>query len=665
MAKFVWTEETIAVEAKNHESRSKFALNGAGAYQAAIKFGILDRVCAHMKQPPTWLEKAIAKHGDRYDYSKSVHTGSKNKITITCRIHGGFELNSAAHLQGTGCQKCAWDAKKVGLSKWIEECTKVHKGKYDYSKSEYINSKSKVLVICPEHGEFWTVAHDHKSGHGCMKCKNQLQGELSSMPYSEFLSRSIAQFGDKFEFSGGYKNTSSNINIKCLDCGHVVTKRANSHLQSKGCPACVKREVAQNMLIGRDEFIRRATEKHKGKYGYSTIEYKGWSEKHIFICPTHGEFEQTASYHTRCDIGCPKCVEEYLGSISRKTTEEFIADAIDVHLDRYDYTDTVYSRDNEPVNIRCKLHGEFSQEASSHLQGRGCPACVPLFSKPEDELRSWVESLGLSTKRDRSILNGKEIDILIEEKSLGIEFNGLIWHSDAFAKSPMTLHKHKTDLAKEKGIRLIHVYEDDWRDKKDIVKNLLLNALGMNTTSFYARKCIVSEITPNVAREFLEKNHIQGYAKCWKSLALHHNGELVAVMSFSKNTSQRGIKFDEVYELSRYASVGRVVGGAGKLFMHFANNNDVKEVFSYSSNDMFTGQMYAKLGFLNAGQVRPDYKVIDKAVRRHKSNYRRSALEKRFGERFDPNQSEHENCKRLGLFRIYNSGLTRWVWKPT
>ena len=121
-----------------------------------------------------WIEKAKEKHSNKYDYSKVNYISNHTKVCIICPEHGEFWQDAAAHLRGQGCPKCADISnglkRLMTNDEFIEKARKVHGDKYDYSKVKYINSRSKVCIICPEHGEFWQTPAKHLSGHGCAFC---------------------------------------------------------------------------------------------------------------------------------------------------------------------------------------------------------------------------------------------------------------------------------------------------------------------------------------------------------------------------------------------------------------------------------------------------------------------------------------------------------------
>ena len=123
-----------------------------------------------------FIEKAKKVHGDKYDYSKVNYTGGHNKVTIICPIHGEFEQTASNHLNGQGCVKCRNEKQRfyrlLNTEKFISRAKAIHGDKYDYSKSVYVNSQTKVCIICPIHGEFWQTANDHMYNHGCARCSD-------------------------------------------------------------------------------------------------------------------------------------------------------------------------------------------------------------------------------------------------------------------------------------------------------------------------------------------------------------------------------------------------------------------------------------------------------------------------------------------------------------
>ena len=123
-----------------------------------------------------FITKAKEIHGNTYDYSKSEYVTSNQKLTIICKQHGEFRQLAGAHLAGNRCYWCGHSSRtelcKKTTEEFIVEATKIHNGKYDYSKVEYISNDKKVIIICPKHGEFKQKPIQHTTGGGCWKCKS-------------------------------------------------------------------------------------------------------------------------------------------------------------------------------------------------------------------------------------------------------------------------------------------------------------------------------------------------------------------------------------------------------------------------------------------------------------------------------------------------------------
>ena len=290
-----------------------------------------------------------------------------------------------------------------------------------------------------------------------------------------------------------------------------------------------------------------------------------------------------------------------------------------------------------------------------------CLNCNPygnIYINSEIELESFLSVDFI--KRDREILNGKEIDILIQSHKLGIEFNGVYWHSDLYKDN--NYHLDKTKLANSKGYQLIHIFEDEWFYKEDIVKSIINNKLGIHKNKIYARKCDVKEVNSKDSSIFLENNHIQGKINSSIKLGLYYNNELISLMTFGKIRKSLGGSHEEgVYEMYRFCNKLNysVVGGASKLFKHFIKNYSPNKIISYSDNRYFDGSLYDKLGFIYDGETKPSYWYTKNINRYHRFKFRKDILVK---EGFDINKTEKEIMKDRGYNRIYDCGNKRWIF---
>lgn len=251
--------------------------------------------------------------------------------------------------------------KDKNFINFLKRAREIHGDKYDYSKVEYINNRTKICIICPEHGEFWQTPHDHLD-----KCK---------------------------------------------------------------CPKCSHTDRILKRRKDLEYFIAQANEVHKNKYDYSKVVYSNAQTPITIICPEHGEFNMRPSNHLN-NQGCPECKKKKLGKHFQSNTEDFINKSKKVHGDKYDYSKVDYVNNRVKVNIICPIHGEFIQKPLDHLHGSGCPECGKKFGIAE---KSVLESLKEHFKNVEyqyvpQWLHGKtspqSLDFFLPEYNIGIEYHG-------------------------------------------------------------------------------------------------------------------------------------------------------------------------------------------------------------------------------------------------
>lgn len=414
-----------------------------------------------------FIKKACNVHDNKYDYSLVNEEITKmNKIKIICSEHGIFQQRYDAHLRGTGCGKCA-NSIKSNYDDFVIKSRKIHGSKYDYSLVNYINAKTKVKIICSEHGIFEQTPDNHISGHGCSKCAT-------------------------------YKNSN------------------------------------KKTLISSNNFIKYANNIHNNFYDYSLVKY--------------------VNAKTWVDIICPK-------------------------------------------------HGIFQQMPNDHLSNKGCPKCGILYSKGEDEIYNFIkkELCVNATRNDKKILNGKHIDVLLPEYNLGIEFNGLYWHSDKFRDK--NYHLNKTKICEEKNIQLLHVFENEWNYKKQIIKSLIKRKINLFDVIYDVKNCEIKKINNNkLITDFLNKNHIHGYVKSDINLGLLYNNNLLSLISINKNN------VNDEYEILRFCDKinTTIIGGANKLLDYFICTHKPNLISSFVDRRYFNGKLYKKLRFKHLYDTEPN-----------------------------------------------------------
>lgn len=330
----------------------------------------------------------------------------------------------------------------------------------------------------------------------------------------------------------------------------------------------------------------------------------------------------------------------------------------------------ITSVDKKNVKVFCEKCNEESELTKQLLYERNkrgieiCTNCNPIgqssVSSHEKELSEYLNTLSIQHINSHKILkNKKELDIFIPEKNLAIEINGVYFHNELFLHSDY--HLEKTIECERKGINLIHVFEDEWIYKKDIVKSIIKNKLNLIDNVIYGRSCQIKEIDNDECKVFLNENHIQGNVNSKIRLGLYYKGDLVSVMTFSKGRVIMGGKDDE-WELTRFCNRinTKVLGSASKLFNFFIKNYSPEKIISYSDIRYFDGGLYEKLNFDKISQSKPNYWYVVNGIRQHRFNFRKSVLIK---EGYDKDKTEKEIMFDRKIYRIYDCGNIRWEWK--
>jgi hypothetical protein len=287
---------------------------------------------------------------------------------------------------------------------FIIKAKKLHGEKFDYSRVEYVNSTTPVLIECPDHGVLWQVptAHLRKRKHGCKECGRVWQSKNTLRKRTEeFFKRCEKKHADKFDYSKTVFNTlDGTIEYVCPKHGHQQMQ-AGLHLGEEGCRECaleVKIELLkfhrdQKQTAARENFKQKASKKHKDFYDYSKVDYVNNSTLIDIICPIHGQFSQQPNNHLH-GSGCEPCGIARRADKKRKSLEDFIAEAKAVHGEAYDYRDFKYETTHTPGIIICSNpdHKPTPITPAHHLGGQGCSECG------EEKRDKWRRSSGHDTE---------------------------------------------------------------------------------------------------------------------------------------------------------------------------------------------------------------------------------------------------------------------------
>lgn len=287
-------------------------------------------------------------------------------------------------------------------------------------------------------------------------------------------------------------------------------------------------------------------------------------------------------------------------------------------------------------------------------------------SKPENEITNLIKSYGFDVlNNNKTLLNGVEMDIYVPELKLAIEYNGIYYHTEKMGKDKW-YHLKKQEVAKSFGIKLIHIFEDEWVYKKDICINKLTHLIGKNNNEIiFARKTNIKNINKEDAELFLNNNHIQGSSpQSTINIGAYYNGILIGVMSFLKQKN--------IWILNRFATDinYRCVGLSSKIFNFFIKQYNEPIVVSYADRRWTTDSMnnvYIKMGFKLVSINNPDYKYvngkIDRYGRIHKFNFRKKKLLKIYPDILNNSMSENEMTEIINCDKIWDCGLFKYQYK--
>ena len=322
------------------------------------------------------------------------------------------------------------------------------------------------------------------------------------------------------------------------------------------------------------------------------------------------------------------------------------------NFDIIDITDNI-------LTIKCnknhqyKIHKWLLKHRLNKYHVEPCTICNPInsftYSGKENKLLDFIKKNynGNIIVSDRKILNGKELDIYLPELKLAFEFNGLWWHNELYKDK--NYHLDKTESCLEKGIRLIHIWEDDWNYKQEIVKSIILNNLD-KCKKIKISDCEIKEIFDNqLVKEFLNENHINAFINSSIKIGLFNNNELISLIVFRKDK--------ENYELLRFCNKLFYDIDIYPLFNYFINNYKFTNIITYIDN--YSNQfLYEKLGFKFINKTINYYYVID-GIRKHKFNFSKNILVK---EGYDKNKTEHEIMRERKIYKIYDSGHLKLIF---
>ena len=559
---------------------------------------------------------------------------------------------------------------------------------WDYDNNEnkpeesLVTNVTKFALICPRCGKHHTKRTDaiERNGSLCAECSHSMSSvenygslkdlypEVAEMwdnggnsigsdkiPIGSSISGNFCCRGERF---GGKKH----IFIKPVSA--MVAANRNGTL---GCPVCAGFELRR----GINDFksvcpnIAELWDYEANDKRPEDVYYRE-EKSYKFICPEGHPYSRDLLHLVRAEergtTGCPVCAgREVIKGVN--DVESLYPDMLKYWCEDLNEISPseVTPGSNKLVKIKCRVCGKVYETTVfnwCHGYVVACEDCRKRqFSIAEKELCETIKSWGFMVEENVELTgDSRTYDMYLPELDIAIEYNGLYFHSDAVRKDT-NFHLDKYLDCYENGIQLIQIWEDDYLNKKEIVLRFLKNKLGVSKDrKVNARECTVCELEVQDAREFLNRNHIQGFVSGSRYIGLKdNNGILVAVMVLEKYSDTYDIN------LKRYATSCNVRGGFSKLLYHIKDYiRECSGVYTFSDNTISSGELYRENGFRVISSIKPDYMYVVGNRRVHKFNYRKDRFRRDENLLYAEDLTESELARLNGLARVYDAGKIKW-----
>lgn len=532
--------------------------------------------------------------------------------------------------------------KRINLESLADSFKETYSDTYDLSHliPKGYDSKYRIEIGCKKHGWVKTNLYNFKKGKGCPICNKEKSNSLK-YDTNSFCEKVKTIHGDYYDLSKvNYTGIKDKVTIICRKHGEFPII-AESLLKGCGCSQCSYDTLRKLNTKSQEQYIEDCKKVHGNKYIIdSSIGYINARHNVYPICPKHGKFSINASsFLSGC--GCAECYGN-----KPLTTNEFIERSLKVHNNFYNYPQTTYINAWSKVKINCPVHGEFEQFPADHLSGKGCKKCAKQTSKPEEELYLFIKSEFPSLElfqnvRDLPFLNGKELDLYIPSKKMAIEYDGLVWHSDKFRGGPNNLID-KTIICENNEINLIHIFEDEWIEHKNLIKNQL--RLLLDNTLINSNNYEIKQISSLLAKPFFSENHLLGFKNSTKYYGAFHENNLLSVISFKEINAGN-------WEMNQFALVpnNNKSDIFVKLFEKFINDNNIKtcQINIDRKWKQIQENTLNVLGF-KLKNILPPKSFLIKG-------------QKRFNEKLI-NIESNQTYKDLGYNKIWDCGTLEYIW---
>jgi len=437
-----------------------------------------------------------------------------------------------------------------------------------------------------------------------------------------------------------YINAITKLEIQC-DKRHKFNMKWNDFQMGTRCPIC-----AGNVKNKYND-VKLSFEKE----GYILVSdiYVGTNDPLNYICPNGHEHFISYKMWKRGQR-CPYCY----GNVKHEYND------IKEYIEKEGYTliSKEYVNTFTNLDIKCDKGHQYKVSFGrfKHNNAR-CPQCnaESQISNEEKDLQNFIKlHVNNVIVNDRSIIRPLELDIYLPDYKIAIEYNGLYWHSEQQGKDK-NYHLNKTKMCEQQGIQLIQIFSDEWLNKSDIVKSVILSKLGMFNKRYYARKCQIMKIDKKISNQFLDKYHLQGKDNSSYQFGLYDNLELLSVMTFGKRTigGSKTVNFEMIRFCNK--SNVQIVGGASKLLKYLIKHYNISYIKTFADLRYSDGTFYKKIGFKFKHISQPNYFYIIDKKRHHRVAFQKHKIKDKL-QFFDSSLTEYQNMLKNGIDRIWDCG---------
>jgi len=573
-----------------------------------------------------------------YEMLEEVYINAHTKMKYRCNNN---HIQSMTYNNFTQLKRCP-SCKKIPANKHDFDYVKqiFAQDGYLLLSTIYIDANDKLVTQCPSGHNWHTTFSNFKNRHSrCFDCSH-------IKPYTLEDAKEIFIKRNYILLSTSYKNVFTKLDILCPK-GHAY-KVSLHQFQSKqsNCPVCVGHIPytvdTASKIFNKEGYIPLFTD-----YIDNVTPLKVQCPKGHIITPRLGDFLMGK----RCKL----CANNVILDI------EMIKESI--QKEGYEVGFSNYKNNNTPLSVICPNKHDWKVSWHNFSSGVRCPKCsLSGTSRLELKWLNFIQSLGFKAEKYKFTYNKKrcEIDIFIENKNIGIEIDGLIWHSERFVDS-YTKRKEKLSAVNSLNCRLLTFFEDELMNKSDIIESILKNKLGISDKTIYARKTEIRELSKRDGIIFMQENHLQSSTLSEIYLGLYHENQLVAAISGGRHHRNNDITILVLNRLC-FLKNHTIVGGSSKLLKYFIEYAKVKgysTIVSWSDNRLSDGNIYKKLKFELKDELPLDYSYVKQLKRYSKQSMTKKKLLKMGA----IGNTEREMAVSLGFYRIYDCGKKRWELK--